>query len=120
MSKKTGLILSLFVVAVVPIFAFANTFAHVTLKNPLGCGTFQLCVCQIAGALFTIAVPIAIVMIIYGAFQMMIATGEPEKFATARKTITYAIAGLAVIMVSRGIIVVVYNVLGGKGTLPGC
>lgn len=122
MSKKLGYILAVFILIIGPVLAFAanNTSAKVTLINPLGCNTFQLCVCQIAGALFIIAVPIAILMVVYGAFQMVTSTGDPDKFSTARKTIMYAIVGLAVILVSRGIIIVVYDVLGGKGAIPSC
>jgi len=47
---------------------------------------------------------IAIIMIIIGGITFLISTGEPEKIATARKTILFAVIGL-VISLSATIIV---------------
>ena len=37
--------------------------------------------------------------------------GEPEKFATGRKTILYAVLGYAIIWIGRGIAIIIENLL---------
>jgi len=46
----------------------------------------------------------AVVMVMYGGLQMIMATGESEKFASGRKTLLYAAAGLLVVLLSKVII----------------
>ena len=53
-------------------------------------------------------------MIFIGAFQMMTGAGNPEKIKQGRQTITYAIIGYALLLLSTGIIAVVRDVLTKK------
>ncbi len=84
----------------------------IKLDNPLGAGA------SIPGLLKRIFNQIAIILafvipiiIIIGAFQMMFAQGNPEKFAEGQKTITYAIIGYVVILMANGIIAIVQRIL---------
>lgn len=98
-----------------------NQIQRISLINPLTCNTVGACVCRLAAALFTIGVPIAIMMVLVGAFQFMLAAGNPEKASSARKTIMYAVIGFVVLLVSRGVILAVYQILGGQpGNLNAC
>lgn len=63
---------------------------------------------------FYIATPVAVLMIIVGAFQMLSAGGDPEKFATGKKTILYAAIGFAVLLAADLLIGLTQEILGVK------
>jgi hypothetical protein len=80
----------------------------VCLPNPLGTtATAETLIERIVDWLIVIAAPIAAVMIIYGAFQMLFAGGETEKFTNGRRTILYAVVGYGIIFIGRGIISII-------------
>jgi len=84
--------------------AFADSGA-VNLPNPLGdsCKDLTCPLNTVIDFLYTIAIPLCAIMIIVGGFQMVTAAGDPEKFSKGRKTILYAVAGFAVILVAGGV-----------------
>lgn len=83
------------------------------LCNPLGdTDTIMKLIDKIIAALHDyIAPPIVALMVLYGAFQILFAGGEPEKFATGRKTILYAAIGYAIIFIASGISLIIKSVL---------
>lgn len=58
--------------------------------------------------------PILTLMILYGAFQILTAGGDPEKFKTGRKTILYAVIGYAILLVAGGVGFLIKELLGAK------
>jgi hypothetical protein len=84
--------------------------------NPLGSSGINdfgtLIQCVIVYFTKYIAPPIVVIAILYGAFVMLTAGGEPEKFSTGRKIILYAIIGYVVVLVATGLVSVVLSVLG--------
>ena len=55
---------------------------------------------NIVNALVIIAGVVAVFMIIFAGYKFVMSEGDPEKIADARKTLTYAIAGLIFIFMS--------------------
>ncbi|MBP6041430.1 hypothetical protein KA529_00200 [Candidatus Saccharibacteria bacterium] len=53
----------------------------------------------------------AIIMIIIGGITFLISTGEPEKIATARKTILFAVIGLVISLSATVIVGYVANLI---------
>ena len=94
----------------------ATAFAQsVTLTNPLGSTTFPQVVTNVTNFLATdIAIPLTVIMVLVGAFQMMTSSGDPEKFGKARKTLTYAAIGLAVALIATGVTTLIQNILNGQ------
>jgi hypothetical protein len=97
---------------------FADT---VTLCDPLGTNcaygneTFASVALNVTNFLFTyIAIPLATIMVLVGAFQMMTSAGDPEKFSQGRKTLIYAAIGFAVAILASGITSLITNVLTGQ------
>lgn len=43
---------------------------------------------------------VCVLLIMYASFRLITLEGDPEKVATARKTLSYAIAGLLIVLVS--------------------
>jgi len=64
------------------------------------------------GKLIIIAIPVATIVIIYGAFQMLTASGDPEKFKKGEKTLLYAAIGFGALVLSVGIADLIKNILG--------
>ncbi len=97
MTKKI-VILSFFLLAVLTfplIFVQAQDQGGEGFKNPLQCETIAVC---LKAVLNNIILPplgiIAIIAIVWGGVQYIIAAGEESKIEKAKKTITYAIIGL--------------------------
>ena len=83
----------------------------VTLPNPLGVTTIAALIKKIVAFLQVIAVPILAIMVIWGAFQMLFAAGDPENFKKGQKTIIYAVIGFAIILIANGIAAIVERLL---------
>lgn len=92
-----------------------------TLCDPLGTNcqkgneTFLSVVNNVAGFLFTdIAIPLATIMVLIGAFQFITGGGDPEKISKARKTILYAAIGFAVALIASGVSSIIKSILTGS------
>lgn len=69
---------------------------------------------RIIGFLVVVAIPIATIMVLYGAFQMLTAgASSADQFKNGVKTITYAAIGFAVVLIGRGIIFLVKQLITG-------
>ncbi|MEZ4156925.1 MAG: pilin [Candidatus Paceibacterota bacterium] len=88
---------------------------QIQLHNPLGDSNRDL------GSLLTnilnkavnfIITPILVLMIIVGAWQMLVSAGNPEGFKKGQRTIVYAVIGFAVILLANGISALIKYVLG--------
>ena len=53
-----------------------------------------------------------VLLIMIGGFTIMTAAGNPEKITKGRKIIIYAIIGFAIMAISRGILALIYLILG--------
>lgn len=87
----------------------------VSIKNPL-CGGSPDCTIvsileKISLYLLTLGAPVAAIMIIYGAFQILTAGGDPAKAKNGGKTILFAAIGYGVILISWGVISLVKQLI---------
>ena len=83
------------------------------LIDPLGGQGFaQVAASVIAFIFWDVAVPLCTIMVLVGAFQMMTAAGDPEKFGKGRKTVLYAAVGFAVALIAGGLVSVLKQILG--------
>lgn len=107
MAKKIVLLASGFWGAFGTAVAFAQT--SITLTNPIGTNNFNDVVTKVANFLQIIALPIAVIMVLIGAFQMMTSAGDPEKFSKGRNTILYAAIGVFVVLIAGGIVSIIQS-----------
>jgi len=84
----------------------------ITIPNPLKVTTIAALVERINRWLIYIGAPILTLMVIIGAFQILTAGGNPEKVTSGRKTITYAVIGYALLLLSSGITKIIESILG--------
>src|SRR3989344_673412 len=66
--------------------------------------------------LFIIAIPIAVGMIVFGAVQMVISGGSPEKAKQGKDTMVKAVIGLVIVLASFLIVKTIEFVLRGGAT----
>lgn len=105
--KKNGAAMNKFFVGVA--LAQGGT---IQLQNPLGFTNISAVIDNIAGYLILVAAPIAVLMVLFAAFQIMSAGGSEEKVLKGKKTILYAVVGFAIILISKGITLIVKQLLG--------
>jgi len=86
----------------------------VEFQNPLEYETFGDLIDAIIKFIFYIAVVIAPLMIIIGAFYILTAGGDPKKIGTGRNIIIYTLVGLAIILLARGLIAMIESLIGVK------
>ena len=82
--------------------------------NPLEACDFQELVDKIMNFIFLLAVVAVPLIIIVGAFQLLTSGGDPKKVGTGKTIITYALIGLAIILLARGIIAMIQQAIGVK------
>lgn len=85
--------------------------------NPPGGLPTNVCtlLSNITDFLFLVVAPLAGLMILWAAFQILTAAGDPAKFATGKRTIVYALIGLGVVILSKGIVAIIVSLLGASG-----
>jgi hypothetical protein len=134
--KKYILALQVALMLAINVFAFSPIITHATGI----CGSNNtliqdsrtgLCVAQgetrnaadiitrIIRYLLLFAALIAILFIIIGGYKYITSAGNEEKAGSGRKTVTNAIIGLAIIILSFVIVSVVNNTLAGENTFFG-
>jgi hypothetical protein len=81
------------------------------LPNPLTSTSILFVLDKVFNFLFDIAIVIAPIVITIAGFQMLFAAGNTEKIGKARKTITYAVIGLIIVVIGKGLILLLFSLL---------
>jgi len=82
--------------------------------NPLCAENIQDLIDVIINFIFWIAIIVAPIMIIIGAFYFITSAGDPGRLGTAKKIILYTVIGLVIVLFARGLIALIRSVvLGG-------
>lgn len=59
--------------------------------------------------LFAIIIAIAVIMLLWAAFLWMTSSGDETKVSDARKTLIYALVGVAVAVIAKGLVAIVQS-----------
>lgn len=94
----------------------SGTMRATTTENCNIVGSCNLCDAlqvfkNIVNILFTIAIPLAVALIVYGGIRIMTAGGSEQNVAEARNIITSALIGLAIALAAWMIVSVVISVI---------
>ncbi len=81
------------------------------LQNPIGYSTFEELISAILGWLNKVLIPVAAIMIFYAGFLYITAAGNPEKIKKAHSAITWALVGIAIVLLSTGLSFVIRDVI---------
>ena len=81
----------------------------------LGPKSIPILIAKIADFLITLAIPLAVLMIIWAGFMFVTAQGDTSKISKAKKNLLYTIIGVLVILASKVLVVYIQEALtGGK------
>jgi len=62
--------------------------------------------------LFSILLAVAVILLLYAAFLWMTAGGDETKIATSRKMLIYALVGIGIAFLAKGLIMVIRQLVG--------
>ena len=106
--KKISLLLIMFYLISLPVFILAQGTGgfipngNTGISNPLTADSFTDLINNIAGWIFTLAIPLAALMFMFGGFQFLVSGGSEEKVTKAKKTMLWAAVGLMVCLIGAG------------------
>ena len=118
--NKTKLLLALISVTLIGGIGLAVQSSESSIINtPMGTGivspvkhpTLMALLEYLVRLLFWLGVTGMTLIVVYGAFLMITAGGDPAKFGKGQKVITYAVLGLILILLSWAIVAIIRSVL---------
>ncbi|MDI6717917.1 MAG: hypothetical protein QMD86_02670 [Patescibacteria group bacterium] len=69
---------------------------------------------SIVNIFFTILLAIATVMILWAAYNYVTAAGDENKIKTAKTTLLYALLGIAIAVISRGVVTLIKSTVSSQ------
>ena len=84
----------------------------IELKNPLGTKNIIQIINNVLNYLIYISVPILAIMILVGGFQILTSRDNPEKIKSGKTTITYAVIGFVIVLISKGVALILLKIMG--------
>ncbi len=98
------------------LFTSAYSALALEIPNPLGPGGKDIptLINTIAKWLLGIGSTIAVIIVLWAAFLFMTSGGNKERVTMARKTLWYAIIGLTVLLLAKGVTSIIQNFLSGR------
>jgi magnesium-transporting ATPase (P-type) len=61
--------------------------------------------------IFNLAIPLAVIVIIYAGVTMLTAGGNPANFKKGAEALKYAVIGLAVVLIGKGFVTLIKSIL---------
>ena len=80
--------------------------------SPIGSKTFEELMVRVAYYLFILSIPIVSIMILWGAFLMLTAAGDPGKIQKGKDTIKWAIWGFVAVILAGGVATIIRELIG--------
>lgn len=81
------------------------------LDNPLQATNLLELIDVLATWLLNLAIPVAVVMIIYAGVMFLTSRGDTAKVTQAKKILLYTVVGLAIILIGKGFITLIESIL---------
>jgi hypothetical protein len=82
-----------------------------TIQNPLNVDSFEDLLDALTNFIFWVGITIAPIMLIIAGFIYITAAGDSNRITTAKNWIIWTLAGLAVILLARGLVLVIQSFL---------
>jgi len=86
----------------------------VSLENPIKAKSFEDLIVNIINFLWRIAIIATPLMIVVGGIIITTSAGNPEQVRTGKNTIIWALAGFALILMSRGLFNLIKGIIGAS------
>ncbi|MEK7148845.1 MAG: hypothetical protein AAB796_00385 [Patescibacteria group bacterium] len=82
------------------------------IQNPLGQGsTISSVIGQIVDFIFSLGLAISVIVLAIGAYQYLFSFGSEQKVEQAHKTLWYAVLGIIIMLVGKGLATLITNIL---------
>ena len=104
---KFFIIFVLFAYFLIPVTANGQ----VVIDNPLASDSIEDLIEGIITFIFWVATALAPLMIVIAAFYFVTSGGNPQQVQIAKRIILYTVIGYAIILLSRGIIAIIIEIL---------
>ena len=100
------------------IFLSANVAfaASIQFGNPINAQTVMDVAQKLMNYLYSVAAYIAIIFIVIGGVMYMLSAGNKEMMERGKKTLIYALAGLAIVVAAPVFLKEILEILGGPGS----
>ena len=98
---------------ILPFTVSANEI--ISIENPLTATSFESVVDNIIDFVFNIAIVVAPLMIVVGGFLFVTASGNVQQVARARNLIIWTAIGFLIVLLSKGILAIINQLLGVRG-----
>ena len=106
----------IFLVIISCVVPFISRSAN--LQNPLKYESIEELVEAIINFVFNLALVIAPLIIIIGGFYIITSSGNPEKIKTGKNIIIYALVGILIILVSKGVVAIITSFISSTPSSP--
>lgn len=110
MTRRIFLLTPLIVFALFAVVA-APAAAQIELPNPIQCNTATCLISQVIRYILGIIAILATLQFIWGGVMMIMASGNAEQIQKAKSTLTWAVIGLFLILISWSVIKFVVGAL---------
>lgn len=112
MKKTFQILILIFLSFVLPTIVLANDGFEI--KNPLGddVNSFEDIINKIIDFIFNIALVLAPLMIVWAGGLYITSGGNPDQTTKAKNIILYTLTGFAIILLSKGFVVIIKQLLG--------
>ncbi len=87
------------------------TREKIIFENPIANDDLISLVKSIAAWIYKLAIPVAVVAIIYGGGLLMLSQGNTKMIDRGRKTLLYAVIGLVIIFIGKGFFILIRSIL---------
>lgn len=89
--------------------------SSIEFTSPFGNATITDVLNRLLDWGIAIAASLAAIMILWGAFQLMTSRGDSKKVTEGKKTIAYALGGLVIVILARGLVAIFRGLIIGLG-----
>lgn len=110
------------IVAAARIASAAGETQATRIPNPIAAASFPCLVQTVSRAAIQVAIPLAIITIIFAGLRFIFAglQGNQTKIADARKMLLWAVVGTAIVVGSFAIANAAVQIFGGQGATASC
>lgn len=81
------------------------------ITNPLGDESINSIIGKIVDFIFSLGLAISVIVLAIGAYQYLFSFGSEQKVEQAHKTLWYAVLGIIIMLVGKGLATLITNIL---------
>lgn len=94
-----------------PLAAMAASTTDFSIQNPLQANNIEDLFKLVSKLILDVAIPVAVVMILWAGFNFLTAAGNPTKIQKGKQILTWTAVGLAIIFIGGGFIDLLKSIL---------